>query len=157
MKHIKLLWSGLPPNSWPSLPGPGLWDWSSGAPLRGALAIPESDTLVPGWGELGFKMPRSWRIAVLKRFQPPRRLARNKENKGCKAPQPNPPNLKSAGGWGGEEGIGLFLVTVWVHILLPGICTQTFPRVDLPHPNLHKKFKKKKTDLSVLYPPNCLS
>ena len=89
---------------------------------------------------------------MLKRFQPPRRLARNKENKGCKAPQPNPPNLKSAGGWGGEEGIGLFLVTVWVHILLPGICTQTFPRVDLPHPNLHKKFLKKKNGFKRLVP-----
>ena len=89
---------------------------------------------------------------MLKRFQQPRRFARNKENKGCKAPQPNPPNLKSSAGWGGGEGIGLFLVTVWVHILLPGICTQTFPRVDLPHPNLHKKFQKKKNGFKRLAP-----
>nr|CAI9693125.1 unnamed protein product [Rangifer tarandus platyrhynchus] len=56
--------------------------------------------------------------------------------------------------------MGLFLVTVWVHILLPGICTQTFPRIDCPYPTPTsiESFKKtNKTGVSALYPPNCLS
>ena len=56
--------------------------------------------------------------------------------------------------------MGLFLVTVWVHILLPGICTQTFPRIDCPYatPTSIESFKKtNKTDARALYPPNCLS
>lgn len=52
-----------------------------------------------------------------------------------------------------EEGRRLFLVTVVVHILLPGIIIlKTFPRIDRPYKKINKKKKenKKKTYLGAL-------